>query len=150
METTQIIAMAEDADSACLAGSFALLIMAGHDIGRVVRVPREGLSIGRSSECGLSIGDRGDGTSRRHVQLRLSGERLWIRDLGSKNGFLHNREHVTGGERLLLENDKLRIGGTLLKVVQDNREVEFFEKMYLQAAEAAKNAALQRQASLQF
>ncbi len=142
MASTEIIPIGENLGFAAEDAVYAILIMSGHDLGRVVRLSRSSLTIGRSSSCDLRIGDGRDGTSRRHAQLLLEDGNLLIRDLGSKNGLILNREHVQGGERFLAKNDRIRIGKTLLKVVMDIRELSFFEGMYQMALDAAAVAAL--------
>ena len=70
------------------------------DVGTTWAVPIEPFpfSIGRGSECDLTL--RSKWISRRHAQIHLSGDMLWLRDLGSTNGTLHNQKRVKETEVL--------------------------------------------------
>ena len=69
--------------------------------------------IGRSDECNLKlINNR---ISRRHSEIRLSGDLLWIRDLQSTNGTYVNHERIEQAQ-LLEPNDIISIGSYHFKV----------------------------------
>jgi EAL domain-containing protein (putative c-di-GMP-specific phosphodiesterase class I) len=63
--------------------------------------------IGRGEECNLKLA--GKWISRLHSEIRTSGEHLWIRDLGSKNGTFVNNEKIEQAE-LLSPGDTISIG----------------------------------------
>jgi EAL domain-containing protein (putative c-di-GMP-specific phosphodiesterase class I) len=64
-------------------------------------------TIGRDEECNLRL--QSNWVSRRHAEIRSSGEMLWIRDLGSTNGTLVNRKPVRGSD-LLESGDMISFG----------------------------------------
>ncbi len=70
------------------------------DVGTTWAVPIEPFPfcIGRGSECDLTL--RSKWISRRHAQIHLSGNILWLRDLGSTNGTLLNQKRVKETEVL--------------------------------------------------
>ncbi len=70
------------------------------DVGTTWAVPIEPFPfcIGRGSECNLTL--RSKWISRRHAQIHLSGDILWLRDLGSTNGTLLNQKQVKETEVL--------------------------------------------------
>lgn len=63
--------------------------------------------IGRDTDCNLKLTDKW--ISRHHSEIRLSGDLLWIRDLGSKNGTFVNQEPIRQAE-LLEPGDHISIG----------------------------------------
>ena len=70
----------------------------------------EGLTIGRSRECGLVLDD--PNVSRRHAELRPEGAGWSVADLGSTNGITVNGSRV---ERALLEpGDEIALGRSRL------------------------------------
>ncbi len=71
--------------------------------------------IGRQQECDLCIPLMN--VSRRHCQLNQDGDRLTIRDMGSRNGLFVNDQRVEEAE--ITAGDRVRIG-PLLFVVQVN------------------------------
>ena len=63
--------------------------------------------IGRDEGCSLTLNSMG--VSRRHTQLNISGDMLWIRDSGSTNGTYLNGRQITESE-LLADGDIIHIG----------------------------------------
>lgn len=61
-----------------------LMVIAGADAGRVVRVTGHEVLIGRTSSCALVLPD--PGVSRTHARLVLESSSYVVEDLGSKNG----------------------------------------------------------------
>jgi DNA-binding NtrC family response regulator len=61
-----------------------LVVMAGPDTGRQLEVRNGTVLVGTHADCQLQLSDTG--VSRRHVSLELSGARVRVSDLGSKNG----------------------------------------------------------------
>ncbi|HEY3844982.1 MAG TPA: DUF3662 and FHA domain-containing protein [Acidimicrobiales bacterium] len=78
--------------------------------GRRVPIGSEPLVIGRLPECGVVLEDTN--VSRRHAELRRSGDAVVLTDLGSTNGTRVNgapiREHVLGS------GDEVSVGSTRL------------------------------------
>ncbi|HUB36801.1 MAG TPA: DUF3662 and FHA domain-containing protein [Solirubrobacteraceae bacterium] len=83
----------------------ALLTVAG----RRLLVPPDGGVIGRSRDCEIVIEDAG--ISRRHAELRPSGEGWSVSDLGSTNGLRVNGREVRVA-RSLNPGDRLQLGST--------------------------------------
>jgi len=67
---------------------------------------------GRSTEVDLILAD--DAVSRKHARFYPSRGRIWVRDLGSRNGTIVNGEHVE--RHCLREGDRIAIGSSLAKV----------------------------------
>lgn len=76
------------------------------------RIPPEGLLLGREA---LVFEDAFDDPrmSLRHAEVRIEGDQVMVRDLGSVHGSRLNGEVLTG-ERSLSRGDVLRLGDTLL------------------------------------
>ena len=93
----------EDADG----GFLAELVLTD---GRRVQIGTEPLVIGRLPECGVVLAD--SNVSRRHAELRRSGDSVVLTDLGSTNG-----TRVPGApvrERVLVSGDEVSVGSTRL------------------------------------
>lgn len=69
--------------------------------------------VGRSSESDLVLAD--DAVSRKHARFFLERQRMWLRDLGSRNGVLVNGSLVR--KHCLRGGDKISIGANLMSVV---------------------------------
>jgi len=70
----------------------------------------EGLTIGRSHDCGIVLDD--PNVSRRHAELRPEGEGWAVADLGSTNGITVNGSRV---ERAVLQpGDEIALGRSRL------------------------------------
>lgn len=67
---------------------------------------------GRSSEVDLVLAD--DAVSRKHARFYPARGRIWVRDLGSRNGTIVNGEEVE--RHCLREGDRIAIGSSLAKV----------------------------------
>jgi len=78
--------------------------------GRRVPIGTEPLVIGRLPECGIVLQD--SNVSRRHAELRRSGEGVLLTDLGSTNGTRVNGNPVR--EQLLTSGDEVNVGSTRL------------------------------------
>ena len=93
----------EDADG----GFLAELVLTD---GRRVQIGTEPLVIGRLPECGVVLAD--SNVSRRHAELRRSGDSVVLTDLGSTNGTRVNGAPVR--ERVLISGDEVSVGSTRL------------------------------------
>jgi hypothetical protein len=93
----------EDADG----GFLAELVLTD---GRRVQIGTEPLVIGRLPECGVVLAD--SNVSRRHAELRRSGDTVVLTDLGSTNGTRVNGAPVR--ERVLVSGDEVSVGSTRL------------------------------------
>jgi DNA-binding NtrC family response regulator len=98
-----------------VAVGFAIVVLEGKDHGKRCSVDAASPSrvlLGQSPVCTLRLTD--PMVSRRHAALDVSGERLRIADLGSKNGTRVNDVAIT--EAFLSGGETIRIGATLLRV----------------------------------
>jgi len=92
-------------------GPGALALRNGQEL---LRLNKPELIIGRAQECDFSIAS--GLVSRRHARLRVSGARVTIEDLGSRNGVLVNSEPITG-VHLLKAGDTIVLGDQTFEVV---------------------------------
>jgi ABC-type multidrug transport system ATPase subunit/ABC-type multidrug transport system permease subunit len=83
-----------------------------HD-GRRHALPAGGLTIGRVEGSDLVLA--GEAVSRRHAEIRPSGDGWMVADLGSKNGTRVNGERLHGAQRALRTGDAIAIGGHTLR-----------------------------------
>jgi len=74
--------------------------------------------VGRSSDCDVRIDDAS--LSRRHAVITVDGNRVTIRDEGSKNGTYVDGEKVTG-ERAISPENRLRFGFRMEAWISDNQ-----------------------------
>ncbi|HSW17419.1 MAG TPA: FHA domain-containing protein, partial [Ramlibacter sp.] len=80
-------------------------------------VPADGLTIGRSVDCGLVLADPLRLVSREHAQVTLAGEAARIRCASSSAALWVNDIQVASGQdRPLAVGDRVRIGGFELAV----------------------------------
>jgi Protein of unknown function (DUF3662)/FHA domain len=78
--------------------------------GNRVQVGSEPLVIGRMPECAVVLGD--SNVSRRHAELRRSGDIVLVTDLGSTNGTKVNGSLIR--EQPLVSGDEITVGSTTL------------------------------------
>jgi pSer/pThr/pTyr-binding forkhead associated (FHA) protein len=69
---------------------------------------------GRSTEVDLVLAD--DAVSRKHARFYPARGRIWVRDLGSRNGTIVNGQTVE--RHCLREGDRIVIGSSLAKVAR--------------------------------
>jgi len=92
-----------------------LLVRDGDKKGRVYLVHNEIITIGREENNTISLFDLK--ASRRHAEIRPSGDKFLVHDLGSTNGTYVNEKLVE--EKRLEFNDTIRIGHTHLSFLAD-------------------------------
>jgi len=92
-------------------GPRAALVVAG----RRIEIGPEPVVVGRSRACDIVIDD--PGVSRRHAEIRPSGEGFEIRDLGSTNGVYLNRAPIDRAAPLR-HGDVLELGATEIRFEQ--------------------------------
>lgn len=93
--------------------------------------------IGRGENCDFILPD--EDVSREHAAFERCSEGIIVRDLGSKNGIEIQDKPIEGARRLC-DGDTLRIGGTMLKVVDP--EDRYLRQM--QEAEACSKVPIQK------
>lgn len=86
--------------------------LSGQEFKIPTNASEDGIKIGRSSHCDIIF--PGTHLSREHIQLRISGDHLEVRDLGSANGTFINDLRINEG--LLYPGDKLRLDVYSFKV----------------------------------
>lgn len=71
-----------------------------------------------------------DEISRRHAEVLMHEGRVFVRDLGSKNGTQVNDVDLAGQTRVLNDGDRINVGGVILKFIQSDTENQFHEIIY--------------------
>jgi two-component system cell cycle response regulator len=105
------------------------VILGGLDLGSIFMLDKRVCIIGRDPDCDLVLRD--DGISRLHAEVRrVSGNRLYIRDMESTNGIFVDGEQIS--ESVLSEGEKVLLGRrTILKfALQDALEHSYQQQMY--------------------
>lgn len=69
--------------------------------------------VGRNSDSDLVLAD--DAVSRKHARFFAERQRMWVRDVGSRNGVVVNGSVVR--RHCLRAGDRIAIGGSLMSVV---------------------------------
>lgn len=92
-----------------------LLVTEGPLAGRRFNVSADGLRLGRSSSCEISISD--PALSRSHCLFEARDGGLWVTDLASANGTFVNDEQLGTDSRQLRSGDQILVGETLIRVV---------------------------------
>lgn len=107
-------------DRACL------IVMRGFNVGEMYKLAKNEQIIGRGSAADVEILD--DAISRRHARLRFGEDRVWLVDLGSRNGTWVNGSRIAG-EVELLDGDKIQLSSsTILKFTYADRLDESFQR----------------------
>lgn len=94
-----------------------LVIESGTDAGSIYTMDKPVMTIGRSVSNAIQIIDRR--MSRNHVEFKINGARITMRDLGSKNGTLVNGAPA----RNLVDlnhNDRIQVGDTVIRIEFDD------------------------------
>ena len=69
--------------------------------------------LGRDKTCDIVLDDVN--ISRHHAQILIEGEKIFIEDLGSRNGTYLNDEVIGGTKTTLAKEDMIKLGSTILK-----------------------------------
>jgi serine phosphatase RsbU (regulator of sigma subunit)/pSer/pThr/pTyr-binding forkhead associated (FHA) protein len=80
------------------------------------KMEEESLVIGRASESELVIADRF--LSRKHARLFRQGDRLFVEDLGSRNGTLLNDSPVEGTAEVH-QGDRIKVSGSIIRIGEE-------------------------------
>lgn len=99
------------------AKQFALRFISGKYQGGEFPLPADKeIVVGRSSELDMVLVE--DMVSRRHAKITVTGDQIFIQDLGSTNGSFVNGEKVKRAR--LNEGDRILIGTSIIKLVAAN------------------------------
>jgi two-component system cell cycle response regulator len=119
----KVLAIGAGSKQACF------LVLGGMDVGKIIPISADVVTIGRDPKCDLVLRD--DGISRIHAEVTRSGlGYVLVRDLESTNGTYVGGKQVTEAE--LKDGEKVVLGRrTILKyVLQDELEQSYQRKMY--------------------
>ena len=92
-----------------------ILVTQGPLKGRRFSVPADGLRLGRSSSCEMSIPD--PALSRNHCLFETRDDGLWVTDLASANGTIVNEAQLGPDSQRLQLGDVVFVGDSALQVV---------------------------------
>ncbi len=135
-DKTSVIGVAEFRAASAISRSACFIVIAGPEVGRMYKLDRDELIIGRIPEVAIQVQDTG--VSRRHAKIvRRSDGTVELVDLQSTNGTICNGEKVES--RVLSDGDKIQVGATtILKFsYQDDLEEEFQRRQYESAVRDA-------------
>ncbi|MFI5053117.1 MAG: FhaA domain-containing protein [Acidimicrobiia bacterium] len=79
--------------------------------GRRVALGGSVTTLGRNSDCSVTLAD--PRASRRHAEIRSTGDGFLLTDLSSMNGTIVNG--VTVSERVLHDGDEIAVGATVMR-----------------------------------
>ncbi|MBI3131082.1 MAG: GGDEF domain-containing protein [Acidobacteria bacterium] len=110
---------------------WALIRYVGQPIGELVPIPLDGLIIGRSADCGLSLPEAEVSRNHSRISLVLKGEAVIVhlQDLGSTNGTFVNGRRLDGAIHPLMDGDVVRVGAHAFKL----KKLDEMERVYHQA-----------------
>ncbi|MGA9524202.1 MAG: FHA domain-containing protein [Myxococcaceae bacterium] len=100
--------------------------------------------IGRSSELDMVLVE--DMVSRKHAKITVGDGRILIEDLGSTNGTFVNGEKIK--QARLKEGDRILIGTSILKLIQQGASAELDERQVKQKLEEAAAVHARRGSSM--
>jgi len=118
------------ADAAGLEAMPCLVIIHGPDTGRRIVLERGDLVIGRCEPADIVIED--ERISSAHCVLKVSGQTVYVRDSGSRNGTFVDGTRVD--EAALEPNAQLRVGRTVLRLdLRAEAEIRHEEALFAAA-----------------
>ncbi len=139
---TQVPFVIEDEPTLAPREQPLLVVMHGPLLGMTYCIGDQPLTIGRQSNSDIPIDD--DNVSRRHAEIFVKEDQIWIRDLDSTNGTLVNSQRAT--EVPLRDGDLILIGRVLFKLIKSTTvENQFFGQMYALATTDFLTGAFNRQ-----
>ena len=92
-----------------------LRVRSGGDVGTTVPVERDRLTMGRHSECDVTLQDTT--VSRKHAALVRRNDGWWAIDLGSTNGTSVNGTRAA--EQRVRPGDRIELGDAVVELVED-------------------------------
>ena len=110
---------------------WALIRYVGQPIGELVPIPLDGLMIGRSADCGLSLPEAEVSRNHARITLALKGEAVTVnlQDQGSTNGTFVNGRRLGTEVREVQDGDVVRVGAHAFKL----KQLDEMERQYHQA-----------------
>lgn len=109
-----------------------LIVISGPHVGRMYKVDKESITMGRSPKVDLQLNDVG--VSRQHARIQNQGDRVFVEDLQSANGTYINGRRVTADYQLQ-DGDKITLGTTtILKFTYHDKLDEDFQRQMFDAA----------------
>jgi pSer/pThr/pTyr-binding forkhead associated (FHA) protein len=85
----------------------------------IVLIDHRVFTIGRDEKCHLTL--LPDFISRKHAEIRTRGNKLFLKDLKSKNGTFVNERRISG-EVILEDKDDIRFGSLKFRVLLKNQK----------------------------
>lgn len=87
-------------------------------IGKQWKLVSSPMQIGRLPDLEISVDDRS--ISRKHAQIKMINDKIFIEDLGSSNGTEVNSEKLqTGLTRELIDNEQIKMGNVIFKYLAE-------------------------------
>jgi diguanylate cyclase (GGDEF)-like protein len=105
-----------------------ILFLKGHLLGKLCTLEKGITVLGRSAQADIPLKD--SGVSREHSEIKVDGEKVIIKDLGSTNGTFVNNKRIT--RHVLNDGDKIQISSaTVFKfILSDESEKVFHDELY--------------------
>jgi two-component system cell cycle response regulator len=105
-----------------------ILFLKGHLLGKLCTLEKGKTVLGRSAQADIPLKD--SGVSREHSEIKVDGEKVTIKDLGSTNGTFVNNKRIT--KYVLKDGDKIQISSaTVFKfILSDESEKVFHDELY--------------------
>jgi hypothetical protein len=117
LSLSQVKSRMSEAEGLAPDKKYALLVLSGTEIGRVIQIEKALVTIGRSG-CDVILDD--PELSRRHARIRIRGSEGDLEDLGSTNGTFVGEDRIQ--KTVVIENrSKFRVGGVELAFVVTDR-----------------------------
>lgn len=109
-----------------------LIVISGPHVGKMYKIDREEVTVGRSSKADMHVNDLG--ISRAHARVMIRGDEVFIEDLQSANGTYLNGDRLLRPQKLG-DGDKITLGSTtILKFTYHDKLDEHFQKHMFDAA----------------
>ena len=105
-----------------------ILFLKGHLLGKLCTLGNGKTVLGRSAQADIPLKD--SGISREHSEIKVDGEKVTIKDLGSTNGTFVNNKRIA--RHVLKDGDKIQISSaTVFKfILSDESEKVFHDELY--------------------
>lgn len=138
---TSLDDLARDAFDKAQKWNPSFVVIQGDLIGRVFKLKDDKTLIGRHPSCQIPIQHRA--VSSQHAAVRRAKNSIVIEDLKSTNGTFVNQAKITTSVTLKT-GDLVRLGGTVLKYVDSELDVDFSESLHNQMTRDALTGVFNR------